>query len=143
VAEFPSLHAQVAAARTELLGRIHPEIASQAAEREQAILDAAPDRPLRDLDQAAAELTLMVTTLAATRAAAGILARHGSLREQVTALDVYLASAAKLAGDDAYTLLSPVEQPRRRLATGSHGLQRDEPRTASALPPAGVILKGG
>jgi hypothetical protein len=141
-AEFHGLHAQVDADRTELLARIHPEIARQAAEREAEILDAAPDRPLRDLDTAASELTSLVKTLAATRTAAGILARHGSLRERITSLDVFLAARAKAAGDDGYTLLGPVEQPRRTLATGSAGLRQDEPRTASSSPPAGVIMRG-
>jgi hypothetical protein len=140
--EFAALHAQVDAARTQLLGAIHAEIANQAAEREVEILDGVPTMQVQDLAQAAAELTLMVTTLAACRAAAGIRARHGALRERISSLDVFLAAASKAAGDE-YTLLGPVEQPRRRLATGSHGLDRDEPRTASPLPPAGVVLKGG
>jgi hypothetical protein len=140
--EFLGLHAQVNDDRNRLLGAIHTEVQAQAAEREVEILDGVPTMQVQDLAQAAAELTRLVRTLAATRAAAGVLARSGSLREQVTALDVFLASAAKAAGQE-YTLLAPVESPGRRLATGSVGIRRDEPRTASPLPPAGVVLKGG
>jgi hypothetical protein len=139
--EFLGLHHQITDDRIALLARLHPQLQQQALEREAEILDAAPDRPLRDLDQAAAELTLLVQTLAASRAAAGIL-REGTLREQVTPADVYLAAASRAAGDPDYSLLSPVSVPARSVATSTQGLRPDEPKRASSLPPANVVMRG-
>ena len=140
--EFLGLHHQVTDARIALLARLHPQLQQQALEREAEILDAAPDRPLRDLELAAHELTLLLNTVAAGRAAAGVGAREGSLRDTISPADVYVAVSARMAGDPAYTTLGPVVVLRRTLTTGTQGVRRDQPKRASALPPAGIVMKG-
>jgi hypothetical protein len=142
-AEFGHLRSQVDTDRIELLGRIHPEIAAQASQREVEILSGVPDMQVRDLAQAALELTALARTLAAARSAAGLRPHQGAMREHVSAHDVFVAAAAFAAGQP-YSLLPPVAQPNRSVITSSEGLATDHalgPWSVRPLPPAGVVLK--
>jgi hypothetical protein len=142
-AEFAAMRAQVEQERIQILARIHDEVAAQAVGRERQLLESVPGMRVADLDDVTAELTALVRTLGACRAAAGVRPREGAMREHVTPLDVFVAAAAYAAGRP-YTLLTPVVQDRSMIvdAAGLHTDHAPTPRKATALPPAGIVLKG-
>lgn len=141
-AEFSSLRGRVNEERVELLAALHDEISGQAVDRERQLLEAVPDMRVQDLGQVAEELTRLVVTLGACRAAAGVRPREGALREQVTPLEVFAAAAAYAAGQ-AYSLLTPVVADRSIVdAVGLNTEYALTPAKATQLPPANVIMQG-